>query len=300
MLPRKIFSSPYLLLCLTVLFWSGNFVLARGMHEDVPPVALSFWRWFTAWLILFPFLLRPTIKQLPVIFRRWKMLALFGVLGVAGFSTLIYTGLATTTATNGVLLNTTSPVLIVLISRFLLREPISRLQGLGVAVAFLGVIVIVTRGEAAVLSGLHPHSGDVIVLTGVLCWALYTVLLRLRPQELSPLPFLFATVSMGVMMILPFFLRERGGGAAVTLTPGILTGIAYLAVFPSILSYIFWNHAVAQVGPNRAGFFIYLMPAFGVVLSLVFLHESLRLYHLTGIVLIFAGVYLTTTKKKTS
>jgi drug/metabolite transporter (DMT)-like permease len=294
LIPKKILPSPYLLLGLTILFWSGNFVLGRGLHEKVPPMALSFWRWFTAWLIVLPFVLRPAIKQFPLIIRYWKSLALFGVLGVAGFSTLVYIGLVTTTATNGVLLNTASPVFIILLNRFFLKEPLSWRQGCGVAVAFLGVIIIVTGGDIANLFGLHTHSGDIFVMAGVFCWALYTVLLHRRPPELLPMSFVGATLSMGTITILPFFLWELSRGEAVIVTPAVTAGILYLALFPSILAYIFWNHAVAQVGANRAGFFIYLMPAFGVLLSLIFLQESLLMHHLIGIVLICAGVYLTT------
>ncbi len=269
--------------------------MGRGLHEKVPPVTLAFWRWFTAWLIVLPFVLRPMIQQYPIIVRHGISLALFGMLGVAGFSTLVYIGLASTTATNGILLNTASPVIIVLISRFFLKQRLSWRQGVGVAVAFLGVVVIVTRGNITLLLGLNLHPGDLWVLAGVLCWALYTVFLYLRPSALLPLSFVGATLSVGTLCILPFFLWELAGGATMAVTPAVVAGILYLALFPSILAYIFWNHAVAAVGARRAGFFIYLMPAFGTILSVVFLHETFFLYHLAGVIFIFFGVYLTTT-----
>lgn len=286
--------SPYLLLSLTILFWSGNFVLGRGLHEKVPPVTLAFWRWFAAWLIILPFVVKPMIQQYPLIVRHGRSLILFGMLGVAGFSTLVYLGLASTTATNGILLNTTSPILIVLISRFFLKQRLSWQQVVGVAVAFMGVVVIVTRGNIALLLGLHLYPGDLLVLAGVLCWALYTVFLYLLPSALLPLSFVGTTLSVGVLCILPFFLWEQAGGAKMAVTPAVVAGILYLALFPSILAYIFWNHAVAAVGARRAGFFIYLMPAFGTLLSMTFLHETFYFYHLAGIIFIFLGVYLAT------
>ena len=294
---KKISPSPYLLLGLTILFWSGNFVLGRGLNKAVPPVALSFWRWFTAWLMILPFTLRPLTDQWRIILRFWKSLVLFSFLGVAGFSTLVYIGLTTTTATNGVLLNTTSPVFIILISRFILKKHLSWRQGLGVAVAFLGVMIIVSRGDMAMLLGLRLHRGDLFVLAGVLCWAVYTACPHMRPSEVAPLSFVGATVGIGTMMILPFYLWEMSRGAAMLITPPVMAGIFYLALFPSILAYIFWNHAVGQVGANTAGFFIYLMPVFGAFLSFVFLGESFLMYHLAGIIMIFSGVYLTTTMK---
>lgn len=293
MIQKKI--SPYFLLTLTMLFWSGTFVLGRGLHEKVPPVALAFWRWFTAWLLVFPFVLRPMIEQYKIIVSHGISLIILGILGVAGFSTLVYMGLASTTATNGILLNTASPVIIILISRFFLKQHLSWRQGISIAIAFMGVVVIVTRGNLTMILGLDFNRGDLFVLAGVLCWALYTVFLYLRPSGLVPMAFVGITLSIGTLFILPFYLWELSSGAKMEVTPAVVAAIFYLALFPSILAYIFWNHAVAEVGARRAGFFIYLMPAFGTLLSVVFLHETLFLYHLSGVIFIFFGVYLTTT-----
>lgn len=289
--------SPYLLLTLTVLFWAGNFVLGRGIHDAVPPIALSFWRWATALAILLPFAARPLWAQRRAVARAWKMLLLLGVLGVAGFSTLVYVGLQTTTATNGVLLNTTNPVLIILIGWLFLRQRLRAWQMLGVALALLGVLIIVTRGDLQALRALRFTPGDLFVLAGVACWAVYTVCLRWRPAGLEALTFLGATVCVGVAAIAPFYAWELSRAAPMALTPAIAMSILYFALFPSVLAYIFWNRAVAEVGASTAGLFIYLMPVFGVLLSLIFLRESLYLFHLAGIALVVAGVYFATTRK---
>lgn len=289
--------SPYLLLTLTVLFWAGNFVLGRGLHEAVPPIALSFWRWVVALAILLPFTAGALWTKRRAVVRAWKMLALFGVLGVAGFSTLVYVGLQTTTATNGVLLNTLNPVLIILISWVFLRQHLHRWQTFGVALALLGALIIVTRGDLEILRALHFAPGDLFVLTGVACWAIYTVCLRWRPAGLDPLTFLGATVFIGVAAIAPFYLWELGSGASMRLTPEVAGSVLYLGLFPSVLAYIFWNRAVAEVGARTAGLFMYLMPVFGVLLSLIFLQESLHLFHLAGMALVLTGVYMATTVK---
>lgn len=293
----KIHPSPYLLLTLTVLFWAGNFVLGRGVHDAVPPIALSFWRWATALLIVAPFVARPLWTQRRAVMRAWKTLLLLGVLGVAGFSTLVYVGLQTTTATNGVLLNTTNPVLIILISWLFLRQRLRAWQVIGVALGLLGVLVIVTRGELQALRTLRFTPGDLFVLAGVACWAVYTVCLRWRPAGLDALTFLGATVAVGVAAIAPFYVWELGHAAPLVLTPTIGMSILYFALFPSVLAYIFWNRAVTEVGASTAGLFIYLMPVFGVLLSLIFLRESLYPFHLVGIALVVAGVYFATTRK---
>jgi len=287
-----VWPSPYFLLGLTILFWAGNFVVGRGLHDNITPVALTFWRWFTAWVLILPFVWKPLREQFQLILRFWKLIALFGTLGVAGFNSLVYIGLATTTATNGVLLNTTSPVWIVLLSRLIFKQPLSWRQGFGIAVAFLGVATIVTKGHLAALWGFQFHSGDLFVLAGVLCWAVYTVLLPLRPPALLPSAFLGAVVTVGTIIIVPFFLLEKGHDVLPAFTPSVMAGIFYLALFPSVLAYIFWNHAVLKVGARRAGYFIYLMPVFGALLSFTFLNESFLPYHGVGIILILLGVYL--------
>lgn len=290
-------TSPYLLLTLTVLFWAGNFVIGRGVHESVPPIALSFWRWATALVILAPVAAGSMWLQRREIARAWKMLLLFGLLGVAGANTLFYVGLQTTTATNGVLLNTTNPAIIIFISWLFLHQRLRWWQEAGVVVAFLGVLVIITRADWQVLRALHFNSGDFFVLTGVACWAIYTVCLRWRPVSLDGLTFLGATVCIGTVLITPLYLWELSQGAHIRMTPGVAASILYLGLFPSVLAYVFWNRAVAMVGASTAGLFIYLMPVFGTLLSVLFLQETLRLYHLAGIVLVVSGVYLATNAK---
>lgn len=289
--------SPYLLLTLTVLFWAGNFVLGRGVHNAVPPIALSFWRWVTALAILAPFVAGSLWAQRRAVVRAWKMLLLLGVLGVAGFSTLVYVGLQTTTATNGVLLNTTNPVLIILISWMFLRQSLRAWQTLGVALALLGALIIIMRGDLQTLRSLRFTPGDLFVLAGVVCWAVYTVCLRWRPAGLEALTFLGATVCIGVAAIAPFYAWELSRGASMALTPTVAMSILYFALFPSVLAYIFWNRAVAEVGASTAGLFIYLMPVFGVLLSLAFLRESLYPFHFLGMALVVTGVYFATARR---
>lgn len=146
--------SPYLLLALAMLFWSGNIVLARAMHAEIPPVAMAFWRWTIAFVVVLPFAWRPLVKHRVVLRRSWGLLLLMGGIGVASYNTLSYIALQTTTATNAVLFNSLIPVLIVPIAWLWLRERIRPVQALGVAVSLAGVVVIVARGDLATLREL--------------------------------------------------------------------------------------------------------------------------------------------------
>lgn len=285
-------SPPYLLVTLAALFWSGNFVLGRALGGLIPPIALSFWRWALALLILLPFALPRLGRQAALIRRHWAILILLGLLGVTNFNTFVYLGLTTTTATNAVLLQSTTPVLIVGLSFALLGERVGVQQAAGILLSLGGVAAIVLKGDLGMLSGLDVNQGDLWVLAAVVSWALYSVCLRWRPPELDPLAFLAATIAAGLIPLLPLYLWDLGRVGGFALDRVTLSAIAYVAIFPSVLAYVFWNRAVAELGATRTGQFMHLMPVFGTLLSMLLLGERLQGFHLAGIGLIAAGIWL--------
>jgi len=286
--------SPYLLLVLTTLFWSGNFVLGRAVHTVFTPFTLSFWRWAVALLILLPFVWTSLRQQGSLLRRHWPVLLLLSVLGVVNFNTCVYIGLHTTTATNAVIMLSITPVLIVALSFLLLRQTVTGWQALGIALSLSGVLVIVGRGDVGSLLGWQVNSGDLWILAAVFSWALYSVCLRWRPAELEPLNFQAATMIIGVVILMPLYGWDLAQDRVFTLNTAAVVSILYLALFPSILAYIFWNRAVAELGANRTGQFLHLMPAFGAVLAMIFLGERLYAFHAAGIALIALGIWLAT------
>lgn len=288
--------SPYLLLTLTALFWAGNAVMARALHNLLPPATMAFWRWVLALLLLFPFVLRPMYEQRTLLHDNWARLALLGVLGVGCYNTFLYAALQTTTATNGVLISSMTPLLIVIIGRALFGVRMTHRQQAGIVLSMAGVAGIVSRGDISVLVQLDFNHGDLLLIGGALSWALYTVLLRWRPAGISTLAFLGASVVGGiVLLMLPLYLVELATGRVAVWNAATGAGMVYFAVFPSILAYLFWNLGVQQVGANRAGLFLYLVPVFGIVLAITFLGERVHLFHLVGATLIFSGIYISTT-----
>jgi drug/metabolite transporter (DMT)-like permease len=288
--------SPYLLLSLTALFWAGNWVIGRAMRHDMPPIAMGFWRWTLALLLLLPFTLPELRSKWPVVRAHWLTLAILGCLGAIAFNTLIYVGLQYTAATNGVLFNSLSPVFIILLSWMLVGERISGLQGAGVTLSLAGVLAIVARGDPAMLATFQFNPGDLWLITAMLLWAIYTIVLKRRPAELSAMAFLAAMLLLSLPLLLPFYLWEffvRGG---FPLNAATVSALAYYCTVPSIVAYLFWNRGVVQVGANRAGLFVHLMPVFGALLSVIFLGERLYAYHYAGAALIFGGIWFTTRK----
>jgi drug/metabolite transporter (DMT)-like permease len=293
-LPTAWHPSPYLLLVLTTLFWSGNFVLGRAVHAVFAPFTLSFWRWAVALAILLPFVWSTLRQQAPLLRRHWPILLLLSVLGVVNFNTFVYIGLQATTATNAVIMLSVTPVLIVALSFLLLRQTVTRWQALGILVSLAGVLVIVGRGDLEALLARRVNPGDLWVLAAVFSWALYSVCLRWRPAGLRPLDFQAATMVIGVIILTPLYGWDLAHDRVFSLNVATVASILYLALFPSILAYIFWNRAVAELGANRTGQFLHLMPVFGAVLSMIFLGERLYAFHGAGIAMIALGIWLAT------
>jgi len=289
---------PYILLVLTILFWSGNHILGRGVHEIIPPITLAFWRWVVALLILFPFFAKKFIQQFDLIRQHWKILCFLGLLSVTNYSAFIYLALHYTTAINTVLANSLVPVFIVLISWVGFGEKISWQQAVGIAISMLGLIWIVARGDLNILLALKFSKGDVWMLAAGLSWALYSILLKNRPKELHPINF-FLTLNMtGLIFLLPFYLLELRKVAIKALTINIIGIFFYLALFASILAFIFWTKAIDSIGANKAGIFVHLHPVFTIFLAYFFLGERLQGYHFPGAFLIFVGICLTTIRKR--
>jgi drug/metabolite transporter (DMT)-like permease len=260
------FSHPYLLLTLTTLFWSGNMVIGRAIRGDIPPMTLAFWRWTIALLLVLPLALPHLRAQWPQLRQGWKPILILGVLGVGGYNTLAYVALQYTAATNAVLLNSFIPIATIALSWLFLKKHLHRIEAIGVVLSFFGVATIVMRGDLSTLHSLTLNIGDLWMLGAVLVWAIYTIGLQWRPAS----------------------------GRHLNLHWGSFAALLYVGIFPSFLGYIFYNRAVGEVGASKASLFIHLMPVFGTVLSAIFLDEIPVWYHYTGIVFIFAGIWLTT------
>ena len=287
-------SLPYLLLVLAAVFWSGNFVISRAVHAVIPPYALAFWRWQLALLILCTFALPHLRADWPRIQAHWRFICIQGFFGVAGFNTLIYLAMHTTTAINAVLVNSCIPVLIAVCSWIFYQEKMSTRQICGVLLSLTGVLLIIARGNPAHLLAVNFNRGDIYVLLAALCWAVYSANFKRYPANLHPFAYQMAIVVSGLLFLAPLYLNEVRQGYSFSINPATIATLVYVAVFASILAFIFWNRAVRMVGANKAGPFIHLMPVFSTLLAVLFLDERLYGYHGFGSMLIFAGIGLAT------
>jgi drug/metabolite transporter (DMT)-like permease len=287
----------YVLLIFAVLFWSGNFIVGRGIHNEIPPMTLAFWRWAVALLIILPFSLGHIVHQFDIIRRNLIILTVLAILSVTNFSIFIYMALKLSTATNTVLINSMIPIFIVMVSWLGFKERITLRQSIGIAISLAGLMFIIANGNLSTLISVRFSKGDLWTICAGISWALYSVLLRKCPIELNSLSFLATLIIIGTLFISPFYIWEMSTGKMMNISQASIGSIVYVALFASILAYIFWNKAIQIIGANKTGIFIHLMPVFSIILAIIFLDEKLRGYHIKGTILIFSGILTTHTIK---
>lgn len=286
-----LWSQAYILLTFTALFWAGNAIVARGAKDLVPPIALAFWRWGLALAIILPFAWRHLQRDRKTILRNPNILILLGCLGIGAFNTLLYTGLQDTTALNAMLLQSGQPALILLAGVVLMGDRSYPRQIVGAIVAMAGVLTIIAEGRIVSLIELRFNFGDLVITLAVLLWAIYAVMLRRRPA-IHPMSLFAVTLIVGIVAIAPFYVWEINSGQFITAHHESWLALGYVAIFPAILAYLFFNRGVELIGSAATGIYMNIMPLLGAGLASLLLGERLYLYHFAGMALIFGGILL--------
>jgi drug/metabolite transporter (DMT)-like permease len=285
----------YLLLSLCALFWSGNFIIGRFVGSVVEPIELAFFRWIFVVLLLIPALFIIDIKKVLYIFKKnFLLLTLLSFLGISLFNTILYIALQTTTATNALLINSSVPIIILVLSFFILKTKITKIQTLGILLSTFGVVFLVLKANLANIINIEFTTGDIWVISSSITWASYSVLIKFKPKELTHLELFITVVYVGtIFFIVPWYLLQ---GYSLDKEIDILKNnwlfFLYVSIFPSLLSYYFWHIGVDKIGASKTGQFIHLMPIFGSFLAFIFLDEKLELYHFIGAIFIASGIYL--------
>jgi drug/metabolite transporter (DMT)-like permease len=283
------------------LCWAGNFVVGRAVLDNATPIGLAFSRWLLALVFFSPFIVKPLWQQRDLIKKHFWAISLLAILSVAGFNTFAYIALQYTTATNATLLNSFIPIFILIISGLFFQEKISSKQIIGVFVSLLGVVIILTRLDQTVIAQLSINKGDLWMLVASLSWALYSLLLKyLRPTELAAIPFLGILIIIGTIILLPILWIDPFNEPAIIWNNSMILAVVYIAIFPSIVANLAWNYGMKHIGAAKGGQFIHLMPFIGAILAIVFLGESIQLFHLLGGACIALGLWLSLSKSKNS
>lgn len=282
---------------LATMIWSGNFIVSRGLAHEIGPVTLALYRWTAATAMLLPFAWPALRRQYRVIRANLGYLAVVSFLGVTVFNTIIYKAGHATTALNMSLIAVFSPVWIVILARVFLGEPLTYGRLLGLFLAASGVVVLTTKGDLAGLAALEFNPGDAWMLAATVIFGVYTVLVRRKPESLEPTAFLAATFILGLAMIAPWAVWEWAGIPPAAPSGRVLGAVVYVGLGASLLSYLFWNKAVAAIGPANAGAVYYSLPLFSGLEAWLILGEEITWVHAASGVMIITGIVLATRSK---
>lgn len=289
---------PYILLTLCALFWAGSSVVGRHVAGEIPPLALNFWRWLFAFLIVLTWTSGELWRHRQLVLQKWKYISFLALSSAIGFGALHYVALQYTTAINGALFQGLMSICILITALIILGDRFGLREGIGVVLGFTGVAVIVTRGDVNVLFGLTFNIGDIILFLATMSYSVYAVFLRRAPVELSSSALMAGMFGFAALYMLPLWLVELYVfDRSVPMNLTAVWSIGFMTLGPSVLAQIFWAYSVSRVGPGTAGYFIYLAPVFGVVLATSLLGEQFYGFHAAGIVLIFTGIWLATRKQ---
>ena len=288
----------YLLLILTTIFWSGNFIVGKAASMySIPPFSLNFYRWFFAGLILMPFTIKEIINKKEYIFKNIGFFIILGITSITIFNSIVYYSLYYTQVISGVLMISTIPVWIIFISSILKIEKTNIFQIIGVALSLTGVIFIITKADLELIKNLDFNKGDLTMVIAMFSWALYSALLKKKKYEISQITLLEVVIISGLIFLIPIYLIEMSMGYTINLEKPFYLTLGYVVFFPGLASFFFWIKGISIIGANRAGAFLHLMPIFGAIMAILIFNEKFMFYLFLGAMFIVAGITLSNKKK---
>ncbi len=275
------------------LIWSGNFIIARGVYKQVPPVSLAFYRWLTATIFILPFTWKKILAEKTIINKNRSYFFWTALTGITLFNTFVYVAGHYIPAVSLALIGTTSsPVLSIILARIFLKEKITVLRIAGVVICIAAILLLISGGSFQRLITLQFSVGDGWILLAAFFFATYNIFVRKKPPAISALAFLGVIFTLGTLLLLPFFAWEQYHAPAISWNGNILLIILYLGLGTSVISYLCWNAAIIRLGAARTSLFGNLIPIFGSVEAVFFLHESITAIHFLSIGMVIIGLII--------
>jgi len=289
---------PQALLVFATLLWGGNFVIGRAVAGDIPPITFAFLRWLVAFIIFLPIAYHRTKNEWPMLKQNFGAVILLALTGVAAFNTLVYIGLHYTTSINASLMNSTTPIMIYILSFLLLKERLTSFQAIGTLVSLTGVLFIISGGSLESLLAFSFNKGDLIVLAAVFCWSVYSLLIKKYAGKLPGYSTFLVTIAIGALMLLPFTAYELlTTPQTIEWSISTISAILYVGIVASIVAFLSWNTGVIALGANKAGIYLNFIPVFATIFAVIFLNEQLLIAQVVGGIAVIAGVFISTIRK---
>lgn len=274
--------------------WSSNYIIARAAEGVIAPHVLASGRWAFALMLMLPFVWHDRVDIVHAWRREWPQAMVLGALGMWICGAFVYIGAQTTAAANIGLIYAAAPVGIAIASRWLLHERTSRMQQGAMALALLGVLVVITRGDLASLLQARFTVGDLWIVVACVAWIAYSVLMQRWPSALGPRQRLACITAGGLLVLLPFTLIEAAWQPTPAWSMRALGLIALAGLLPGFLSYQAYALMLRELGATRSSMVLYLAPVYGAITAWWILGEVPQWFHGLGALLILPSIRLAT------
>ncbi len=291
--------SYFLLLLVVPLSFSINNTLGVFSTGIMNPLTMVFFRWFGVVLIMVPFMAVPLWRSWHVIIKHWKLFLVASFFGMIGCAVGVYVGGQYTSAMNISLLYSLAPIFTLTIECIFYAKRLSAVNMLGIFMAFIGVIFIITKGDFGMLFALKFSVGDLWGVFASFSWGLYAVLVRKQQLFISGWQLFTINAVFGMILAFPLFLYEIGvQHKPIVWTAEFFIIWGVLTIVSSLIAYLSVVHVIKRLGVTVSVFPSYIAPIYVVIIAIVFLGDTLQLYHVFSGVVILSGVFLALKKDK--
>ncbi len=282
----------YLKLLATMAFWGGTFVAGRLLAGVVPPFHAAFLRFSLAVMLLLLILRCIEGRFPPLDLKQLGAVGLLGLTGVFGYNVAFFTGLQTVSAGRAGLIVALNPVGIALLSALFGGEPLRMASIVGIVISVTGAMLVISNGDLSLMtSGVGV--GELTLLGCVLCWALYSVIGRRAMRGLSPLTAVTYSALAGTLFLAPAALAQGVLTRIFSYGLEAWASIIFLAVFGTVLGFIWYYQSINEIGAVKSGVFINFVPLFAMLFGLLLLDEPVTLTLLQGAALVITGAWIT-------
>lgn len=278
---------------LACIIWSGNFIIARQVIHEIPPVSLAFFRWSTASLIMIPIGWKTVRKDWPLFWQHRWYFFFIALSGVTVFNTLVYVAGHYTPAINLALIGTTtSPILAIVLASIFLKEKITPQQITGLLLCVTGIVYLLANGSLERILTLQFGKGDAWILAAALAFAIYSVMVKKKPAGIDPRSFLLVVFALGTLLLAPACMVEVQHTTPIFWTPYLVGVVLYLGLGTSVISFLCWNAAISRLGAARTAIFGNLIPLFSSLEAVWILGEKITITHLISGLLVVGGLII--------
>ena len=276
---------------------TSNIAIAKGALGNIPPVSLSFWRWFFVFLIIVPFVFKEINKNKQYLLQELPRLLFLSFTGFVICGAFPYISGLTTTVTNMGIIYALAPIAIVMFASFLFHEKLSFVQYIGIFTSFFGVAFVIFKGSLSNLFNLNFTLGDLWILAAAISWAFFSIYLVNWKSKFSIFARFTIMSFFGAVILFPFYMIENSYFMQTTFNDNFVVFVILASVFPGVLAFTMYTKLQQLIGASLASLTVYFMPIYGAIYGMILFNETLKIFHLYGAILVLLGIFLANRSK---